>query len=116
MLCKYLYTVGLFQSFGTIFQHLLKININGAELKAQLFINSCVQIFRFLPFVRDTLLFNVSASQPETSLTVVASVVAVFSMKMPPQGAGNRKQPADKKPATAGYTDPEDLFTLSGYF
>lgn len=113
MLCKYLYTVGLFQSFGTIFQHLLKININGAELKAQLFINSCVQIFRFLPFVRDTA-FHVSASQPETSLTVVASVVAVFSMKMPPRGAGNRKHPADKKPATAGYADPGDLFTLSG--
>jgi len=42
MLCKYLYTVGLFQSFGTIFQHLLKININVAELRAQFFINSCV--------------------------------------------------------------------------
>lgn len=46
MLCKYLYTVGLFQSFGTIFQLLLKINMNGAELKDQFFINSCVLIFR----------------------------------------------------------------------
>jgi len=47
-------------------------------------------------------------------LTVVASVVAVFSMEMPPRGVDNRKDPADKNPAVAVYTDPGDLLTLSG--